>query len=215
MGLKKKNKNREKSRKFFCNFTYFENIDTPNKAYYLGWAITDGNISDSCNQYRIRLKESDIDILEKFRKELESNYKIYHRKNYVEIDITNRKFVDCLINNGCVPNKTEIVKFPNIKKELLWDFVKGIFDGDGSYIFTNKTKKICYSTASEEMKNSLADFLEKEGIKFYIYKSGKCYNFQICSKKSMSIFLYNILSTKSDFLDRKYKKMIMLYEYCK
>ena len=80
LGLKRKNIDSRSRRKYNFNYNYFENIDTPNKAYYLGWALTDGNVSNT--QYRIRLQKEDIDILEKFSKDINSNYPIYDRNNY-------------------------------------------------------------------------------------------------------------------------------------
>ena len=71
LGLNRKNMDSRSRRKYNFNYNYFENIDTPNKAYYLGWALTDGNVSNT--QYRIRLQKEDIDILEKFSKDINSS----------------------------------------------------------------------------------------------------------------------------------------------
>ena len=215
LGLKRKNIDSRSRRKYNFNYNYFENIDTPNKTYYLGWALTDGNVSNT--QYRIRLQKEDIDILEKFSKDINSNYPIYDRNNYQnkELVLSHKKVVDDLYKLGCYPNKTFTIEFPNIEEKYYWDFIKGLFDGDGCYICTDKTHKIGFISASEKLINKLSNILKEFGINQTPYKSNEhnYYRLEISSKKGMKIFLSNILNTTSDFLDRKYNKMIALNEY--
>lgn len=145
MGLKREIRDSKNMRKYTFDYNYFENINTANKAYYLGWALTDGNVSST--QYRIRLQTRDVDILEKFSKDIKSNYPIYNRDKdrSREIVLSNFKIVEDLYNLGCKPHKTFDVEIPNIDELYEWDFIKGIFDGDGSYICTSKTKKNNFS----------------------------------------------------------------------
>ncbi len=215
LGLKREMRDSKNSRKYVFDYNYFENIDTANKAYYLGWALTDGNVSDT--QYRIRLQSKDIDILEKFSKDIKSTYPIYNRDNgkSKELVLSHRKIVDDLYKLGCCPHKTFIIEVPKINKIYEWDFIKGVFDGDGCYICTDKTKKISLVSGSKVFINQLSNILKKYNIKSTIYKPKdyNCYRLEITSKKGIKLFVANILNTKSDFLDRKYNKIIKLKEY--
>lgn len=217
LNLKKEVKKTGFISKYNVNKDYFKNIDTPNKAYYLGWAITDGNIVYDINkghyQYRIRLSSVDIDILEKFKNDIKSEAPILFRENnkFCEINICSKQFVSNLINKGCVPNKTFNVNFPNIKEKFIWDFIKGLFDGDGSYINTEKTNKITFVSASNNMIESLSKILNYYGIKHNITNCKNKYSIlEISSKKSKIKFLNSIINTKSDFLNRKHKKMLSM-----
>ena len=58
----------------FDNENYFSEIDTPEKAYFLGMIITDGCVHE--NVLSMSLQESDEYILEFLKKELKSNKKI-------------------------------------------------------------------------------------------------------------------------------------------
>lgn len=61
----------------------------------------------------------------------------------------------------------------------------------------------------------MSNILKKYNIKSTIYKpkDSNCYRLEITSKKGIKLFVANILNTKSDFLDRKYNKIIKLKEY--
>lgn len=206
LGLIKRNKQRNYTRHYTCDFEYFKTIDTPNKAYFLGWAYTDGNVSG--NQYRLRLQENDIDVLCNMNKDMCSTYKIYHRKNYVELDITNKKFVECLKLQGVYPNKSHTIGFPYL--EYMWDFIKGCFDGDGCYICTNKTKKISIVSASRDFIYGLKLFLENNQIKSYITECKTYYILEMSSKNNIKSFLIRVLGTSSYFMKRKKNKMYNL-----
>lgn len=215
LGLKRKNVDSRTRRKYTFWYDFFNNIDSPNKAYYLGWAFSDGNVSGT--SYRLRLNKKDIDILKKFSIAIKSNYPIYDRDKgeNKEIVLSHRKIVADLYKLGCVPNKTFCLTFPNIDSYYIWDFIKGLFDGDGSYICTEKTKKIGFVSASKDFIHELSNILRNYNINQtpYYSKHGNYYRIEITSKKGIKEFLNYILKTQSDFLDRKYKKMCELQKY--
>lgn len=211
MGIKRISKDASEKRKYTLDENYFKVIDSPNKAYYLGWAFTDGNVISS--QYRIRLNSIDKEILEKMLIEFKSNSLIYQRGKNSEINICSKLFVKNLINLGCIYNKTYSIKFPQLPKNLIFDFLKGCFDGDGCYVFTEKTKKISFCSASYDFIKEISNILKLYGIKNYIYNNKNVYSLQFSSKNSLKIFLEKIINTDSDFLERKKSKMILLYNY--
>lgn len=120
----------------------FELIDTPEKAYVLGFFYSDGWISDQ--QAGISIISSDIEILNK----INNIFPFLHFRNKeksknVESIICNyRKFREHLQNNGCLRKKSSLnknkLKFPKISKDLYRDFIRGFFDGDGSIFYVKR-----------------------------------------------------------------------------
>ena len=109
---------------------YFENIDNQDKAYFLGLMYSDGSVSK--NQFYLKLK--DEDCIQKFKEALKCDYPIIYRdfpyKSYSLI-VSSQKMCNDLSNLGCVPNKTGIIRLPDIREDLIRHFIRGFFDGDG------------------------------------------------------------------------------------
>ena len=68
-GIKRTNKCR---RKYSLNENYFDDINTPNKAYILGLMYADGCNFPPKSTSNISLQESDKELLEKIKIEIES-----------------------------------------------------------------------------------------------------------------------------------------------
>lgn len=122
-------KSQKKWHKF--NEDYFENIDTEDKAYFLGFIVADGNISDCSNSIKIIQKETKI--LYEFKKYIKFEGDIFtsKKRNISDITITSSKTKNDLEKLGINSNKTMVVKYPNIPKNLQNHFMRGVFDGDG------------------------------------------------------------------------------------
>jgi hypothetical protein len=126
-------KNRSKS----LNENYFDNIDTPNKAYILGWIMSDGYVSK--NKLVFGLK--DLEILEFIKSETESGHKISEvfihdkrtNKTYQQhiLQITSKKMSESLNKLGIHQSKSFTVDLPKIDKILYPHLIRGLFDGDG------------------------------------------------------------------------------------
>lgn len=128
------------------NEDYFEIIDSPTKAYFLGLMFTDGNVSYDTEGIRapfirIGLAEYDSDILIKFKKELriQTDFCISDRPNkktpICNLGIRNKKMANDLSKYGIVSNKTEFTSslpLNDIPSQYHTDFFRGIIDGDGS-----------------------------------------------------------------------------------
>lgn len=128
--------------------TYFEKIDTREKAYFLGFLMSDGNVQDS--GFRIALKADDREILEKFAAELKYDGDLKYVKPrhklkksgemgmsspQYKLSINKSKMAQDLIRLGCMKNKTWKLRFPTndqVPLEFIPDFLRGYFDGDGS-----------------------------------------------------------------------------------
>ena len=159
------------SKLYFVDDTYFEKINSEDKAYFLGLMYADGNVNH--NRIKISLQENDKDILEKFkevinysgplifRKGGDRNDSWGIRKNQYILQIANQKISKDLNNLGCVPNKSLILEFPTKKqvpKKWTRHFVRGVMDGDGyfaKYFIKNDWAKYQVNLVSTIM------FLEK------------------------------------------------------
>lgn len=135
-------------RKYSLDERYFQNIDTPIKAYFLGWAMSDGcvtyDVTNGC-RYKLKIKADDIEILKKFKDELKyyapistdtSKKRKHPAKSVIVYSVA---FVEDLISHGVIPNKSTIMTMPiGVPAELEGHFIRGYFDGDGSVTFAHK-----------------------------------------------------------------------------
>lgn len=113
--------------------TIFDIIDTESKAYWLGFIYADGNISKAPrNVLEISLQSGDKGHLDKFYEFTKSSKTVTVDSFRCRAMLGSKHLKESLIYHGCVPNKSEIITFPNtVPKELIRHFIRGYFDGDG------------------------------------------------------------------------------------
>lgn len=153
-GINTKLKNRYKIE----NEKYFDEINTENKAYFLGLLFADGYVGNE-NQIIIELRDlgNTKRILDTFVSELKSNIeiKINDNKNkttsgfntnntFLKISFSN-KYINGALKKLGLGNHKELSRF-NIPKEVIDNklqshFIRGLFDGDGSSHIKNKNCK--------------------------------------------------------------------------
>lgn len=117
---------------------YFENIDSNDKAYWLGWIISDGAITyqpeKSKFQIELTIKKEDEDILHLLENDLGVQNKVYYSQNkYKRFSLGSKKIIMDLVNLGITQNKTFSVKVPQFDKKFNSAFLRGLFDGDGGF----------------------------------------------------------------------------------
>lgn len=126
------------------NENYFSNIDTSNKAYFVGLLFADGSVEhDSSREtmIRIQLLNEDKQLLEKFKSEISSDGKITDAKgNTCVFSVRSDQMAKDLEQFGIIPNKTYKTHFlpNNIPSVFLTDFLRGYVDGDGSLYFNTE-----------------------------------------------------------------------------
>jgi len=133
-------KPQETSRKYTIDENYFENINSKNKAYCLGFLMADGYNDEVRNVIQLAVCKKDIEVLNFFNKELKCNKPIRNivSNNYESVrqDFCSKKLSLDIKKYGCIQNKTETLNFPdNISDGLLSDFIRGYFDGDGCFYY--------------------------------------------------------------------------------
>lgn len=146
---------------------YFHNIDSYDKAYFLGFMITDGCVLEN-NNVTLELKQSDYEILEKFREKTHNENPLYfnNRKDgrkFAEFHCKSKEMQNDLAKYGVVFRKSLIVKFPILENQnMMSHFIRGIIDGNGWISYGVKTQNIGLCSASKDFIYSFRDYLVKE-----------------------------------------------------
>ena len=213
-------------RKFKFNENYFEVIDCENKAYFLGLIYSDGCISKTT--LRISLQDKDGYILNRFLQDIESNSTIYDVKkrkdthqNQKLVVLSSKKIIHDLEKLGVTPKKSLILELPNKKQvpeKYFNHFIRGVFDGDGSIYFYERTingKKYIESGVSIISSNNfifqLHKYLNYGKIYHTNYDKNSFISFK--DKNEIKLFLNYLYDNSTIFLKRKYEKSqkILLY----
>lgn len=211
-----------KIRKF--NDSYFENIESPNQAYWLGFIYADGYIisNEKLSNYElgIEIKDSDIKLLEDFNNELGGvhNITLKHNKKSFNgykyetdscvIRIYSKKIVDDLISLNVCQNKTNETDFP-VCDNYFFDFLRGFNDGDGC-ISIDKRKHIRLQFVNSNIL--FLEYLHKSiktllGIDGSIYKEkDKKYQLTYFRQADVKIILDKLYKNSNcQLLNRKYE----------
>lgn len=207
--------NKINSRKYNVNHDYFKEINTHEKAYWLGFIYADGYITNRQNskKFGMALSIKDFNQLEKLNKCIDSTYPIHsylsssgYKTNteYCRVLITSDSIFDDLQRHGVFENKTNLLEKPNIDCEFYNSFILGYFDGDGS-IFLNHAKYPFYTInicGTDNILTFISSYLKSKKI---IKKEAK-----LSKRKEGQIVSYiryggNVLVSK--ILDDLYKDL--------
>lgn len=214
-------------RKYHHNENFFENIDTEEKAYWLGFMYADGWIQDNSNRhgqdhFGISLADEDEKHLNKFLKSLNATNPINYDDSSVKrgqsriakVELTSQKTVDDLIKHGCFKKKTLILKPPtSVPNELIPHFIRGFFDGDGSIIksggkFYEQYGRYNFSisfSCMEEIAYWLQDYF-KFGSVIKDQRKRKSYSYTIGGNNVVEEFYHILYDNANIYLERKYNR---------
>jgi hypothetical protein len=123
--------------KWTTNRDYFAQIDTPAKAYILGFLIADGHINKTGYKVEVSVKESDADLLSAIARELGSDAPLrpmtnsYDQSRMARLCLCGNKLISDLNNLGVYHDKSTTAVYPAIDPALEGHLVRGIWDGDG------------------------------------------------------------------------------------
>ena len=205
-------------KKYTINERYFDEIDTPHKAYFLGLLFADGNCSKNGHVIQISLQERDKYILDIFNKEIESNRELKYRElsknnpnhqNQYLLAISNKHMWESLNKLGMIPNKSLQLCFPELLPEKYYkDFIRGYFDGDGHIAKKWEHKKVeivSNINFCEYIQNYLKSTLDIDSkLYFGVDKNKPTRIFTVTRKRSLKIFLEWIYDNADIYFVRKY-----------
>lgn len=218
---KVKRSRRQKTPNF--DIHYFEDINTNEKAYFLGLLLADGNVNEKRKSVRIGLQEGDSYILEEFKKAIKSPNEVYfcHKPNKYPtrqhkrvLEITSIKFYNDLNKLGMVPRKSLIIKYPSINKIFEKDLIRGLLDGDGCiYIGKDKKNYNQYRVSwlgTKDLCEGIHKYFSNKNIKLSIHKKENIYSTGT-SKKEDIIKICDLLYKDTNlYLTRKYDKYMLI-----
>lgn len=172
--LRDRNNNEGKDICFFCSRTrkysgrqnpnakyniddgFFEEIDSPEKAYLLGWIASDGHVRKS--GFSISIHQQDIMCLKKLRDMVCKDTPIsFHKKNMAGFSISSQNIAKDICRHLRVTfgKKSNSIRFPDCKFQI--DFLRGVFDGDGSILKPSHTARYPKCDITSSSKDFLSD----------------------------------------------------------
>lgn len=160
-------------RMYSCDYHYFDKIDTPDKAYWLGFLMADGCVM---HQRRLRhlktmdswqdryitklsVSQADEEHLAKFLQCISSTHPIRVYKTslsatpYCRVMIEDQHLFGALVSHGVIPNKSLCVCYPSIDEQFDAAFIRGYFDGNGC--ISHSTFWECNITSTYEMLHKI------------------------------------------------------------
>ena len=138
-----------------CNETIFDVIDTEEKAYWLGFIFADGYVCTNTYSVGLNLSLKDKETVMAFTNfmgfkggcNITESHKFGSKEKcgyMCSTVIANKHLWESLVNKGVVPHKSLILEFPKedlfTDKHLIYHFLRGYCDGDGTLGVNSKTK---------------------------------------------------------------------------
>ena len=214
---------------------FFKNIDTELHAYLLGLIMSDGSIDDKRATLSHTLNEKDKELLNYYRvicpkaytqefipkpsKGIRNNKMIIGTKS-IRLAIASAILITDLHKLGVEQNKT--YKEQHIPKQIpdkyIYHFIRGYFDGDGSFsgsVIHDKNKpnprvrmQFQIDSKTKTLLEEFKIFFEKHNIKINIYECKRDSMYRLASHsitecKKIYYLLYN---NSHCFLKRKFNK---------
>lgn len=217
------------SRKYTIDHDAFQEINTPEKAYWIGLLAADGTIDEVKRAVRLGLKEEDLYMIERFRDFLKSNKPIYTDRKTLngKVFVSRRfeaisvKIVDDLARVGIFARKSFTLPMPKIPTDLYSHFIRGYFDGDGCITFNNCKGYVMGEASiitSLECGQIITSVLKQQGINARLtttkHTNGidRMYIVRMSGIFNMEIFCDYIYKDSTIHLNRKHEKYLYLKE---
>ncbi len=116
---------------------FFAQIDSPEKAYALGFLIADGHVYKTGNRVELGVKEADAPVLEAIqeamgcRTSLRVMLNSYDKSRFMRVTLGGAPMVEDLARLGLRNDKSTTAVYPSVPHELENHLVRGLWDGDG------------------------------------------------------------------------------------
>lgn len=197
------------------NENYFEKIDSNDKAYFLGFILTDGNISLNENIIRLSLSSKDEEILNVFKEKTGNTNKICIREDGRHSERTfqlrSKKWKDDLAKYGVIPRKTFISEMPILSTDMMSHLIRGMIDGDGWISFKSHQIGFCGNEKTvTQLKEYLVKTLNVYNVKV-IHANENLWQVTWASKTDIKKIGNYIYQNKDNcFLTRKYNNFLQI-----
>lgn len=196
---------------------------SPTFAYVVGLITTDGSLSK--DKRHINFTSKDLELIKNFLSGLKIRCHIGKKasgsqpeKRYFVIQIGDVLFYKFLLSIGLMPNKTKAVGALKIPDKYFFDFLRGHFDGDGSFYSYWDSRwrssfmfyTIFVSASKKHIEWLRWNVYHKTGVVGHITKAKKASCYQLKYAKSGSLRLLREIYYKKDLtcLNRKRLKIM-------
>ena len=191
-----------------------------NLAYAIGLITSDGCLNKDGRHIWFSSRENEL--VKKFKQALSLNNRIgrYARggeteKRYYCLTFGDVNFYKFLNNIGLTSAKSKTIKSVAIPKNYFPDFLRGLFDGDGTfYTFQDKrwpnsfSFKLSVASASLDFLIWLKKFLtEYYNVKGYLHKGDGVWNLEYVKGDTKKLFYVMYRDQNTLHLSRKYDKL--------
>jgi len=204
------------------NENIFENIDSHEKAYWVGFLTADGTITGG--RLKLALAVKDIKHLYAFKKFMGSTHPILTYKQlqgktsavknkekdyyYAIIGFSNKKLIQDLSKYSITKRKSFTVKFgQNIPHKYMCSYMAGLVDGDGFITVSNDNIHfgfVSHEKFAQDFQNYLMKVCDLQENKLADHENVKSVRYGGKQVKRILEFLY---SDTPVFLERKKSKL--------
>jgi hypothetical protein len=191
-----------------------------NFAYAIGLITSDGNL---CGDGRhMSFASSETELIEKFKQALALKNAITplgrggeKERRYFQIRFGDKVFYEYLYSIGLTSRKSKTIKAVDVPAEYFSDFLRGVFDGDGSFS-TDRDKRwpksfryvMSFASASFDFVRWLhQEIASAYGTKGFIRRGDGVYEIRYTKTDTRKLFAAMYQKQNILFLRRKYIKM--------
>lgn len=193
----------------------------------MGFLYADGCVSKDLKFFVIDIGITDKTHIYKFANAIQSNHKISihgDSKQFVRIKVSCKQMCADLVANGCFPNKSLSLDFPNVNivpEHLIAHFIRGYFDGDGCLSHCvgerkrndrNLNKLYHYDkwflkfVGTYSMMNGIANYIGMNNKLYNQIKNKNHYTLKCGGKALIKEKMDILYKNATIYLDRKYEK---------
>lgn len=199
---------------------------TSNFAYGVGLITSDGWLSKDIG--RIGFGSKEPEMMENFKKSFALKNKIgkharggEREKRYFQINFRNVMLYNYLLSVGITPKKSKTIESVKIPDIFMPDFLRGLFDGDGTFYSSRDTRwptslvfKISFASASIVFIHWLKRRLNNlYGTNGYVHKGAGVFNLEYTKTDTRKLFRIMYYTADVLFLRRKCDKMKTVFRY--
>ncbi|HEY4509914.1 MAG TPA: LAGLIDADG family homing endonuclease [Candidatus Paceibacterota bacterium] len=196
-----------------------------NFAYAIGLITSDGNLNSDGRH--ITFVSKDVELAKNFKTALGIDNKITRVgrggetiKKYYGVNFGDKVFYKFLNTTGLTEKKSKTIQSVNVSKEFFADFLRGLFDGDGTfYTFwdTRWPNSFCFKLSFASASKDFIEWLKAElsrlyGVTGYFHKGAGVINLEYTKGDSKKLFSIMYYQNDLLFLMRKYTKIKNAFE---
>jgi hypothetical protein len=203
-------------RKYNFNEHFFDVLNEKS-TYWLGFLYADGYVrlkDGKSGELKLKLKDTDKNHIEKFLNHLDCEKPIKcgvdNKSKFCSVTVYSNILVEKLFELGCLNNKTQKIRLPNLSGDLMPHFIRGYFDGDGS-VHKIKQRPNSFSVSICSNKSFNEDVIKLLGFgKDYKYENYSVIKFS----KIMEVINFRdyIYTNAETFMERKRIKFKQIIE---